>query len=190
MNAALLATLLAATPASPGGVHDLEVDPVASSLRFAITHRLHHVEGRSTGVRGRAVIAHDGKVQAMVRVPVSSFDSGDGNRDSNMQAALEVERFPFVTVKAAGSLPPDAAGGPRPLTVPLVLAAEVDLHGVKVAREVPVQVTFEAGGAVHATGEFEVSLDAHRVERPSLFFVKIEDGCRIAFDLVLREARP
>jgi len=185
----LLATLLAATPASPG-VRDLTVDPGASSIRFAITHRLHHVEGRSTGVLGRAVIAPDGKVQAMVRVPVSSFDSGDGNRDSNMQAALEVERFPFVTVKAVGALSRAAAGGALPLTVPLVLEAEVDLHGVKVARKVPVQVTFESGGAVHATGEFEESLDAHRVERPSLFFVKIEDGCRIAFDLVFREARP
>ena len=187
--AVLVATLLAATP-TPPGTHDLTVDPGASWVRFAITHRLHHVDGRSTGVLGRAVIAPDGKVQAMVRVPVSSFDSGDGNRDSNMQAALEVERFPFVTVKAAGTLSPAAAGGARPLTVPLTLDAEIDLHGVKVAQEVPAQVTFEAGGAVHATGEFEVSLDAHRVERPSLFFVKIEDGCRIAFDLVLREARP
>jgi polyisoprenoid-binding protein YceI len=192
LNAAALAAALAALAAGapPPGARVLAVDAGASSIRYFVVHKLHHVDGRSTRVEGKALVSPDGKVQAMVRVPAASFDSGDGNRDAHMQEALEVGTFPFVTVKAVGVLPAGALDRPRPATVPLTLTAEVDLHGVKVAQEVPVQVTFEAGGAVHATGTFDVSLDAHAVERPALLFVKIEDACRIELDLVLREVAP
>ena len=34
-----------------------------------------------------------------------------------------------------------------------------------------------------------ISLDAYCIERPSLLFVKVEDGCRIDLDLVAREVK-
>ncbi len=44
-------------------------------------------------------------------------------------------------------------------------------------------------GTARARGGFDVSLDAHHVERPSLLFVKIEDDGHLDFDLVLRGTR-
>jgi hypothetical protein len=41
---------------------------------------------------------------------------------------------------------------------------------------------------VRVKGAFDVSLDAHGVERPSLLLVPIEDACRVDVDLLLRRA--
>lgn len=46
-------------------------------------------------------------------------------------------------------------------------------------------VTPQTGGSLRVTGGFDVSLDAHKIERPSLLFVKVEDACHLAVDLIL-----
>ena len=47
---------------------------------------------------------------------------------------------------------------------------------------------FAADGSVRVKGRMTVSLDAHRVERPSLLTIKIEDACVVDLDLLLRRA--
>jgi polyisoprenoid-binding protein YceI len=179
-----------ALAAVPTAARNLAVEFGASSLTYRIVHKLHEVEGRSKRVEGRAVVQPDGKILAMVRVPVATFDSGDGNRDGNMQEAVESGKFPFAVVKGVARVEPAAFEGPRPATFQATLAGELEFHGVKRPIEVPLTVTLEAGGLARVKGEFALSLDAHGVERPSLLFVKVEDACRIAFDLLLREGKP
>ena len=66
----------------------------------------------------------------------------------------------------------------------------LDFHGRKRPVKVPLKLELKSADEVHVTGEFAVSLDEYEVERPSLFFVKIEDACKIEVNLVLRpEAR-
>ena len=121
----------------------------------------------------------------MVRVPVASFRSGDGNRDEHMLETLEAGKFPFVVLKGTARLGPEREVS----TTPVPMAAEVELHGVKTPVTVPVSLALQPDGSVHARGSFDVSLDAHRVQRPSLLFVKVEDNCHIDFDLVMRGSR-
>jgi polyisoprenoid-binding protein YceI len=184
----VIATLLALALAAPAADRTFAVDPAASTLRYRIVHKLHGVAGASRAIEGKAVVQPDGRVLVMVRAPVSSFDSGDSNRDAHMQEALEVGKFPFVVLKATGLDPrlveQGAKGGP------LALEAEIDLHGVKRPLSLPVTVELLPDGTARARASFEVSLEAHRVERPSLLFVKIEDACRIEAELFLREVKP
>jgi hypothetical protein len=186
MLALVAAVALAASPAA----RTLAVEFRESAITYRVVHKLHEVEARSMRVEGRAVLQPDGKLLAMARVPVATFDSGDANRDAHMQEAVESGKFPFAVVKGIAALPPGALDGPRPATLELKLAGEVDFHGVKRPIEVPLTVTLEPGGNVRAKGEFDVSLDAHGVERPALLFVKVDDACRIGLDLVLREVKP
>jgi polyisoprenoid-binding protein YceI len=179
MLAPLLLALLAAQP--PAGSYAL--DPAASALRFLVVHPLHDVHGRAPVVEARAELAPDGALRAQARAEVARFETGDGNRDVNMRAALEVERFPYVVLKAAGRLEPPAS---LPAEVALTVSAELDLHGVKRQLEIPLTVRFEANGAARATGSFPVSLDEHGIERPSLLFRKVDDRCRVEVDLLLR----
>ena len=180
MNA-LWALILAA--ALPQGA-TLGVDAKASEVRYTIVHKLHRVEGASRDVEAKAVVKDDGSVLAMARIPLASFRSGDGNRDEHMLEALEAGKHPFVVFKGTARLGP---GRDVPATLPM--AGEVDLHGVATPVTVPLALAVQPDGSVRARGSFQVSLDAHRVERPSLLFVKIDDGCRIDFDLLMRESR-
>jgi polyisoprenoid-binding protein YceI len=178
MIPALLALLAAATPA-PGA---FTVDPAGSVVRFHLDHKMHKVDGRSTQVEGKAIVGDDGKVMTMVRIPAASFDTGDGNRDSHMRETLEISKYPFVVFKGVTSLTvPVSQGKP----VETKLQGELDFHGVKRPLEVPVQISFGPDGATVKT-KFAVSLEAHRIERPSLLFVKVDD--QLLMDVELRLA--
>jgi polyisoprenoid-binding protein YceI len=181
-----LTAALAASPAA--GTYAL--DPAASSARFHVVHKLHRVDGESRALEGKAVVKPDGTVLAMVRAPVASFRSGDGNRDAHMLEVLEAGSFRFVVFKGIAHLdgPAVAASGGRETT--LEMAGELELHGVKRPLSLPLRIEPGPDGTVRARGSFAVSLDAHRVERPSLLFVRIDDACGIDLELVLREVKP
>jgi YceI-like domain len=182
-----IALLLATAPAAG---RTFTVDPAASSVTFHIVHKLHRVEGRTSALEGKAILDAEGKLLAMVRAPVASFDSGDRNRDTHMLETVEASRFPFVVFKGLGRL--EGALLPtsgKPVTVPVTLQGEVDFHGVKEAISVPIAVELGPDGTARAKGSFEIGLERHGIERPSLLFVKIDDACRIDVDLALREAR-
>lgn len=163
----------------------LEVDRAASEVRYTVIHKLHEVHGVSRDIEAKAIVQEDGRVLAMVRVPVSSFRSGDANRDEHMLEAVGAGRHPFVVVKGVASLGPARAvpSGAVPMQ------AQVELHGVETMQTVAVEVAIGADGAVRTRGAFDVSLDAHGVERPSLLFVPIDDRCHLEFDLTLRRSR-
>jgi polyisoprenoid-binding protein YceI len=186
MLAPLLAALALAAPAG----RTFAVDPAASTLRYTLVHKLHTVEGTSRKIEGRAVLQPDGRILAMVRAPIASFDSGDSNRDAHMQEAMEVNAFPFVVAKAAGTFPAVAPAGGAAAPAAVTLEGELDLHGVKRPVSLPLELVLSPDGTARAKGRFDVSLDAHRIERPSLLFVKVDDAVRIDVDLVLREVKP
>lgn len=178
----LLALLLLSSAIAPGST--LAVDPSSSTIRFHVSHALHDVDGFSKDLEGKAVAREDGTVQAMVRAPLASFRSGDSNRDAHMLEVLEVEKHPVVVFRGLAKLDPSGALPEGPLR----MTGEVELHGIR--SPVSMQLTVSAGkdGVLHARGSFEVSLDAHKVERPALLFVKIADACRIDVDLLLRRS--
>jgi polyisoprenoid-binding protein YceI len=180
-----LAAALALVAAAAAEREMLSVDAAASVVRFHVDHKLHVVDGASRAIEGKAVIEPDGRVLAMVRIPVASFDTGDGNRDSNMRETLEASRHPYVVFKGVTRLgAPPSAGKPTKA----VLDGELDFHGVKRRLEVPVTVERGRDGSADVRGELAISLDAYRVERPSLLFVKLEDACTIRFELKLRRS--
>jgi polyisoprenoid-binding protein YceI len=183
MNGSLLALLIAAVLPAVG---TYTVEPARSSVRYGVVHKLHQVEGASSDLEGKAVVREDGSAIAQVRVPVSTFRSGDANRDTHMLEVVQAGRFPFVTVKAVLRM---GTGGEFPVG-PVPAEAELDFHGVKSRATIPIRLTRQADGTLRVQGGFDVSLDAHGVERPSLLFVKVDDACHIDVDLVLRgEAR-
>lgn len=185
MTSTVVALVLAVAFSAPQGT--FTVDPSATVVRFHIRHKLHQVDGRSTSIEGRAVVEPDGKVLAMVRIPVASFDSGNTNRDAHMRETLESGAHPFVVFKGVASLVVPAAAGRSP--VPLHFKGELDFHGVKRPVEVPAAVEFRPDGMAAVRGKMTLSLEAFRIERPSLLFVKIDDACAVEFDLTLRRDR-
>ena len=178
----LLAVVLAAT-LPLGSV--LSVDDSSSRLTFHVTHKLHRVEGESSSIEGKAMV-RDGQVITMVRVPVASFHSGDGNRDAHMQETLNVEKYPFIVWKGVAPLESNNAVPSGKVN----MAGRLEFHGVSRDVTVPLDVEPRPDGALRIHGTLAVSLDEFRVDRPSLLFVKIDDTCRIDVDFVLKAAQP
>ncbi len=181
MTAALAALALLATAAEPQAY---TVDASRSVVRYHVHHPLHAADGRSSRIEGKAVVQADGRVLAMVRMPVATFDSGDANRDANMRDALDASRFPFVVFKGVASLVQPAAHGKA---IPTTIQGELQFHGVTHPVSVPVTLEFAPDGSATAKGTMTVSLEAFEIDRPSLLMIKLDDACRIDFDLVLRK---
>jgi polyisoprenoid-binding protein YceI len=176
--AAVLAASLSATTYT--------LDPSASVVKFHLHHPMHAVDGRSSQIEGKAVLGDDGKVMTMVRIPAASFDSGDANRDSHMRETLESSKFPFVVFKGVTTLVvPVVKGKP----VDAKLDGELDFHGVKRNFSVPAQITFAQDGRAVVTAKFPVNLEAHKIERPALLFVKVDENVLLDVNLTLAAGR-
>jgi polyisoprenoid-binding protein YceI len=182
----MLAAAAAATLALAASATTYVVDPSASVMKFHLHHKMHAVDGSSSRIEGKAVLGEDGKVMAMVRVPAASFDTGDGNRDSHMRETLESAKFPFVVFKGVTSLlVPARHGNP----VDATLEGELEFHGVKQRISIPAQLLFGEDGSVTVRSKFPVNLEAHKIERPSLLFVKVDETVQLDVELRLKPAR-
>jgi polyisoprenoid-binding protein YceI len=180
MTGTILLALVVLQAQAPGA-QTWALDPAKSAIRFHLDHALHAVDGEAKVIEAKAVLGPDGQLRTMARVQVAGLSTGDANRDANMRAVMESDRHPYVVLKGTSTLARPAAAG----AVPLPLKAELDLHGVKRPVDLPMQVTFAADGTARVQGSFDVSLEAHRIERPSLLFRKVDDACRVTVDLVL-----
>jgi hypothetical protein len=176
--ALFVAFLLIAAPAAAQTT--LTIEP-SSTVTYHMVHKLHKFEGVSKKVEGRAMIQPDGKAQVAIKAPAQSFDSGNVNRDAHMKEAVDAARFPFVELKAlADGMQPPAS---FPSTVKKTFKVQLVFHGETKIFEIPVDVTWESADRVHAVTSFNVSLDAFKVERPSLMFVKVDDAMVVDADL-------
>ena len=131
---ALVAVLLCAPPV--GQLLELR----EGTLTYTVVHKLHEVRGTTRQVEGRALAQPDGTIRVQVRAKVSSFDSGNGNRDEHVREVTHEPAHPFVQVK--GSAQNVTVSGPADVT----LDSTVDLNGVQKQQQIPVHL--EPGGTV------------------------------------------
>lgn len=175
---ALLAALLFTLPAAAQDgakqiVNKYAVKKDASSLTYKLKHKLHEVEGKAKPSNGVAALLADGTLQVQVRANVKDFDSGNGNRDAHMQEVTEAAKFPLIEFKgkAEGVKVPTSF----PAKVPVTLDGKLTFHGITQDIKVPMTVVFNSDKEAVAEGSFDISLDAFKVERPSLLMVKVDD---------------
>ncbi|MBL9003230.1 MAG: YceI family protein [Myxococcales bacterium] len=185
----LLASLLALTPlasaqAPAAGGATLSVDTGQSSVTYTLVHKFHKVSGVSKQVEGKARILPDGKVQVMVQAPVESFDSGNSNRDAHMKETVGAATHKTVSIKALGEgvMIPTTF----PATVEKTFKGELSFHGEKKPIDVPVRIVFESATQAKVTGEFQISLEAFKIERPSLMLVKVDDALKLEVRLIFK----
>jgi hypothetical protein len=146
------------------------------SVEYRLVHKFHTITGTSKAMVVRGSVDASG-LKLMARAQVGTFDSGNSNRDAHMMEAVEGEKFPWVNVRAVESSfkLPTGKG-----TTKVTLQASVELHGVAVSH--PIEVTLETKDGQHfqASFTFRESLTAHKIERPSLLFVPVDDLITIA----------
>ena len=185
-TATALASLVALLAAAPPGARDFTISP-DSSIGYKLVHKLHEVEGTAKGVQGSVRVLDGGTVQVVARAEVAKFDSGNGNRDSHMQEVTEAAKYPQVEFKGIGKGFVFPAQTPAKLS--LSLAGRLTFHGQQQPVVVVLEVTVESDGKLKVEGTFPISLDAFKVERPSLIFVAVDDKVDIVLRLTLEAAK-
>lgn len=174
-----------AAPPPAAGAVVLSTDPGASSIGYHMVHKLHKFDALSKKVEGKVKILPGGAAQIAMRAPVESFDSGNVNRDAHMKEVTEAAKFPHVEFK--GICGDCATPASFPSTVDKTIKGEVSFHGIKKALDVPVKLTYESAGRIHAVAKLSLSLDEFKIERPSLLFAKVDDELKLDIDIVVKQ---
>jgi len=133
-----------------------------------------------------------GALRLETRVEPAAFDSGNRLRDGRARATVfDTDDYPEARLVAAAAadetLPPLAPGD----TITLPLDAELTLHGVTLAYRLEVRLSAEEDAEGHARyraeAEFEVSLTAHGMRRPTLLGLVTDDLVTVS---LVATARP
>lgn len=144
------------------------------TVEYHLVHKFHKFVGVSKALVVRGTVDASG-LKVMARTQVSTFDSDNANRDAHMMEAVEGEKYPWVSVRAAAPGFKLPASG----TVTVAVQAAVELHGVAVNRAIDIKLETKDGIHFKASFEFDESLTAHKIERPSLMFVAVDDIIKI-----------
>lgn len=139
----------------------------SGSAHYKVNYLTKSVEADSKEVKGKMVC--ESECEFLLAIPVKSFDSGDSNRDLNMMNTVEAGTYPVVTAK--GKFKKDLWAQKQ-----FTVDATVNFHGVDAVY--PVKVLDHGKRAA-----FILDLDKHKIERPSLFTVKIDKEVSLDFKL-------
>ncbi len=178
MKRFLVCVLVFILPALAVGV-ELKGDWVLekSLISYKVTHPLHHVIGKTTEARGKGICTMD-HGQFLVGVPVKSFDSGDGDRDTHMLQITQGADHPLITVvidfktRAKKGVPDKVLAD---LTVQF--AGKTVKYPQITLKMVPLE-----GSQVQVTALIPLSLKDFAITPPSLLGVPINDSVPVQVD--------
>lgn len=140
-----------------------------SYITYKITHPLHEVEAKSKDAF--CIILADVPKKEIkevaVQVDVTSFDSGNSNRDSHAMETVNAITYPAVRFLSTSVVPKGDS---------LMVDGKLTFHGV--TKEISMEVFPDwMKDKLIVTGKFNISLTAFKIKRPSLFLIPISDKC-------------
>jgi polyisoprenoid-binding protein YceI len=154
----------------------ISADKTASWIQYTVKHPLHGATAVSNDF-GCNIDYNPEKKQVdkvAVSAKVSAFDSKNSNRDSNAMEAVESIKYPSAIFISSSVTP---SGGK------LAVKGNLTFHGVTQEINFNAEQKTE-GNKLTVNGSFSLSLDAYKVERPSLLGMKIDDEMFVEFKAV------
>ena len=156
--------------AQPKGAEVVKKD---SWITYRITHPLHEIEATSKDVVYHVEIdaAKKEVLSVSADVDVTTFDSGNSNRDSHAMEVIDAIDYPEVNFASSSIV---QAGDT------LKIAGTLTFHGVT-HEVVLAAIPRWTPERLEVSGHFELSLTAFKIERPSLLMIPVEDALRFTF---------
>lgn len=154
----------------------LMADKATSVITYSMKHPMHAWDGTSRDVN--CAVMYDDETKQLksvaVVVKVSTFDSGNANRDSHAIEAMEGIKYPNVSFTSQ-----DIQTGANGV---LTIRGNLLFHGV--TKPIVVQaVNKTANGKMSVEGAFDVKLTDFNIERPSLMMIPVEDDVKMKFSI-------
>ena len=151
----------------------LELLKDESSITYRIVHPLHEIEATSKDAtyQLQADPAKKEIVGVSAAVDVTTFDSGNSNRDSHAMEVIDAISFPEVSF---------ASTSVTEVGDSLKVTGKLTFHGVT-QDIVAMAASKWSADKVQVSGNFILSLTAFKIERPSLLMIPVEDALRFTF---------
>ncbi len=149
----------------------------SSKITYYGSHFTSDWQGHSSGISGRILYDADDQTanSCSLRVYLTTFDSGNSNRDSNMLTYLDAFQYPDVMFVS------------NEISVEGINAAikgKLTFHGITRDINLTADISFTDG--FNAEGSFTILLSDYEVERPALLFKKIADEMKLKFHIVAK----
>ena len=146
----------------------IEADKKESFITYKLTHPLHEVEATSKDAYCiiEADIQNKEIKSVFVQVDVTSFDSGNSNRDSHAMEVIDALSYPVSTFQSSSI----SQNGDN-----LIVSGKLTFHGITKEIMIPVNLTWSKDKLV-VDGGFDISLTEFHVERPSLLMIPVKDN--------------
>jgi polyisoprenoid-binding protein YceI len=145
----------------------LRLIPEESSVSYKLVHPLHEIEATSKNVQYLldADVATKKVEHVAAEVDVTTFDSGNSNRDSHAMEVIDAITYPDVRFISTSI---NQSGDSIHVT------GRLTFHGI--TRDVTIGgiLTWSKQEMV-MHGGFDLSLEAFKIERPSLLMIPVED---------------
>ena len=171
LSALLIGFALAAPVARTGS---LELIKDESSVTYHLVHPLHKIEATSKDVQYalEADVATKEIKSVSAQVDVTTFDSGNSNRDSHAMEVIDAITYPEASFSSASVVQNGDS---------VHVMGKLTFHGV--TKDVVIAGTSTwSGDKLVLRGGFDVSLTAFKIDRPSLLMIPVEDA--LSFDIV------
>ena len=144
-----------------------------SLITYFGVHYLHKWQGSTSDVNG--VVSYDKaseQYECSISVPLSTFVSGNDNRDSNMLVYCKAFDFPNInfqstSIKVKGNT--------------LEIDGRIEFAGKEKKIKTNAKLNSLDNNLFAIEGELDILLSEFEVERPSLLFVEIEDLVKIKY---------
>ena len=146
-----------------------------SLITYFGVHYLHKWEGSTSDVKG--VVSYDKNVdqyECSISVPLSTFSSGNDNRDSNMLVYCKAFDFPNINFQSSSIKVNEST---------LEIEGKIEFAGEEKEIKTNVKLNRLDNNLFAIEGELDILLSEFKVERPSLLFVEIEDLVKIKYSI-------
>ena len=146
-----------------------------SLITYFGVHYLHKWEGSTSDIKG--VVSYDKNIdqyECSISVPLSTFSSGNDNRDSNMLVYCRAFDFPNINFQSTSIKVNEST---------LEIEGKIEFAGEEKEVKTNAKLNSLDNNLFAIEGELDILLSEFKVERPSLLFAEIEDLVKIKYSI-------
>jgi polyisoprenoid-binding protein YceI len=149
-----------------------------TSVTYLLSHPLHHMESTSNEIDCRIEIVPAKKEikTASVQIDVTTFNSGNSNRDSHAMEVIDAITYPDVIFSSTSIVQNGDS---------LKATGKLTFHGV--TKDISIVAAIKwSPNRLEVNGAFDLSLTDFKVERPSLLGMKCDDTLEFSLTAIFK----
>ena len=144
------------------------IDTSVSFVKYTGSHSFHKWSGQSNRINGTIYIdeARPTESEVIISIPIFTFDSQNGNRDSNMLFVIDEDIHPNVIFSSNTISQIDQS------TYNVV--GILNFHGIEKDLSIPVKININSN-SIEFKSKFNVNLIDFNIDRPKLLLRPINE---------------